>query len=227
MDDKELDKMAKDLEPIEEPKETPEEPTETPTGFVEDKETFVKPDGETTVAPKHSSGVIKEGSGKGKWVFGGLATVLVLALGASTAWIYMDAQNVRNELQSVKSGLDAARKDAAHLRDELTKKPTSQITAGEDFTAFSREYDKMLEASVELTEADQDAIEHGIKQHYKIDKLPEKMQIVLGYKDAKADKKTGKPINALVLSPESDEKPAGFFEMTQDATGKWKYNDLR
>jgi hypothetical protein len=107
MDEKELDKMAKDIEPIEEPKE--ELITQNSDGFVEDKETYVKPDGETTTSPVRTPNVIKEESNKGKWVFGGLATILILGLGASSTWLYMDAQNVRNELQSVKTGLEATR----------------------------------------------------------------------------------------------------------------------
>jgi len=116
MDEKELDKMAKDIEPIAEPVETE---TPAPTGFVEDRETYVKPDGETTTSPKRSPNVIKEDSGAGKWVFGGLATILILGLGGATAWAYTDAQSVRKELQSVKTGLDTAKSDAAKLRDEV------------------------------------------------------------------------------------------------------------
>lgn len=114
MDEKELDKMAKDIEPIAEPKEP-----EVSTGFVEDRETYVKPDGETTASPERTPNVIKEGSGKGKWIFGGLATILILGLGGATAWAYTDAQSVRNELQSMKTGLDVAKTDAAKLRDEV------------------------------------------------------------------------------------------------------------
>lgn len=117
MDEKELDKMAKDIEPIEEPKEGVK--TQNSDGFVEDKETYVKPDGETTTAPVRTPNIIKEESNKGKWVFGGLATILILGLGGATAWAYTDAQSVRNELQSVKTGLDTAKTDAAKLRDEV------------------------------------------------------------------------------------------------------------
>lgn len=116
MDEKELDKMAKDIEPIAEPTDAA---TPAPTGFVEDRETYVKPDGETTSTPERTPNVIKEESGKGKWIFGGLATILILGLGGATAWAYTDAQNVRNELQSVKTGLAAAKSDAAKLRDEV------------------------------------------------------------------------------------------------------------
>ena len=224
MDDKELDKMAKDLDTIDEPQQT--SPT-TPVsdGFVEDKETYVKPDGETTDNPKPSRQAIKEDSAKGKWVLGGLATILVLALGAGSAWLYTDAQKARNELNSTKTGLEAARADAAKLRDQVAKKPIAQPVTGEDFDSFNKEYNKMLEASVELTDADKAAIAQSIKDYYKITTLPEKWQIILGYKDAKADKQTGKPANALVLWPASDQKPAGFFEVTQDKNGKWAYNE--
>ena len=229
MDDKELDDMAKDIEPV----KVETEPTQTdapaidaaPTGFVEDKETYVKPDGETTTTPTRN--LIKEESGAKKWMLGGLATVLILGLGAASAWLYTDAQSVRNELQSTKTGLDAARADAAKLRADAVKPAIAPVT-GEDFIAFSSEYNKMLEASIELTETDETAIETGIKTYYKLTTLPEGWQIVTGYKDAKADKTTGKPINALVLWPATDDKPAGFFEMNQDPdTGKWQYNDLR
>lgn len=136
MDEKELDKMAEDIEPIEETKEevveAPKEEVkpEAPTGFVEDKETYVKSDGETTTTPVHN--LIKEESGAKKWVLGGLASILILGLGAATAWLYMDAQNARNELLSVKTGLDTAKSDAAKLRDEVQalkvapKEPTEE-----------------------------------------------------------------------------------------------------
>lgn len=131
MDEKELDKMAKDIEPIAEPKEA-----EVPTGFVEDRETYVKPDGETTASPERTPNVIKEESGKGKWIFGGLATILILGLGGATAWAYTDAQSVRNELQSMKTGLDVAKADAAKLRDEVqslkAKSQEAPVAAVED-----------------------------------------------------------------------------------------------
>lgn len=131
MDEKELDKMAKDIEPIEEPKDNAA--PESPTGFVEDKETYVKPDGETTTTPVRSPNVIKEESSKGKWIFRSLATILILGLGGATAWAYTDAQNVRNELQSLKTGLEAARSDAAKLRADVAnvKQDTSKIAATE------------------------------------------------------------------------------------------------
>lgn len=224
MDEKELDKMAKDIEPIEEPKE--EVKTEAPVGFVEDKETYVKPDGETTTAPVRTPNVIKEESSTGKWVVGGLMTLFILGLGASTAWLYTDAQNTRNELKSVKTGLEAARADAAQLRS-ASNQPIADPVDGEDFEAFNKQYNEMLEAGVELSEADKAAIEKAVKDHYKLTTLPEKWQILLGYKDAKADKTTGKPVNALVLWPANEEKPAGFFEVTQDKDGKWGYNERR
>lgn len=222
MDEKELDKMAKDIEPIEEPKEDPK--TDTPVGFVEDKETYVKPDGETTTAPVRTPNVIKEESGKGKWVFGGLATILILGLGAASAWLYTDAQDIRNELQSTKVGLDAARSDAAKLRD-TTAKPVADPVTEADFAAFTKEYGKMVEAGTELSGEDKAAIEKAIKDYYKLSSLPEKWQVILGYKDAKADTQTGKPVNALVLWPETNQKPAGFFEVSQDKSGKWAYNE--
>lgn len=115
MDENELDKMAKDIEPIVEPAET----EAAPTGFVEDRETYVKPDGETTSTPERTSNAIKEESHVGTWVMGGFLTLFILGLGASTAWLYTDAQNARNELQSIKTGLDTAKADAAKLRDEV------------------------------------------------------------------------------------------------------------
>lgn len=225
MDEKELDKMAKDIEPIEEPKEDVK--PENPAGFVEDKETYVKPDGETTSTPVRTPTVIKDESSKGKWVFGGLATILILGLGAASAWLYTDAQSIRNELQNTKTGLTAARDDAAKLRGQVTQNSSPVPVKSEDFATFIAEYDKMLEAGVELSETDKKDIEEGVKKYYKLSELPEKWQIVLGYKDAKVDKETGKPVNALVFWPASEEKPAGFFEMTQDKEGKWQYNEQR
>lgn len=234
MDEKELDKMAKDIEPIEEPKEASEEDSSeeaktevksgVPAGFVEDKETYVKPDGKTATIPVRN--LIREDSGAKKWMIGGLATILIVGLGASTAWLYIEERDTRNEMQSIKTGLDAARADAAKLRADAAK-PIAEPATGEDFNAFSTEYDKMIKASVELTDVDEVAIESGIKTYYKLPTLPEGWQIVTGYKDAKADETTGKPINALVLWPAGDQKPAGFFEMNQDAEGKWTYSDLR
>lgn len=224
MDDKELDKMAKDLEATEEPKAAVA-PAVEEQGFVEDKETYVKPDGETTTTPKRTHDPISEDSGKGKWIFGGLATILILGLGAGSAWLYTDAQNARNELQSVKTGLEAARSDAAKLRENASKTTAKEPVTSEDFLAFNEEYNKMVESGVELSDEDRAAIEKAVKDYYKISSLPEKWQIVLGYKDAKADKETGKPVNALVLWPETEQKPAGFFEVSQDKNGKWAYNE--
>ena len=114
MDDKEIDKAVDEIEPVD---------TDTSAAFVENKETFVKPDGETTATPARN--VIKEESGAKKWVLGGLVVLLLAGLGAFGAWAYMDAQNARNELSSVKTGLDAARADVAKLRADATddKKP--------------------------------------------------------------------------------------------------------
>ena len=77
----------------------------------------------------------------------------------------------------------------------------------------------MLEAGVELSETDKKDIEEGVKKYYKVSELPEKWQIILGYKDAKVDEKTGKPVNALVYWPANEEKPAGEYEVDFDGNG--------
>jgi uncharacterized protein HemX len=193
-------------------------------------ETFVTPTGEPTTleTPQQMAPLTmpKKKGGAGKWLLGGLVVLLLAGLGAFAYWQWAEAENAKQELTSTKTALQAAQ-DAAKKQDAKTESDASIAAKGEDFKTFIAEYDKMAAASVSLTDADKKAIETAVKDHYKLATLPTGWQIVIAYKDAKADATTGKPVNALVYWPASSEKPAGFFEVTQAADGKWAYNEQR
>lgn len=111
MDDKELDKMAKDIEPA---------AIET-DGSVEDiEEPVVEDSTDEEVAP--APGPANEGSSGGRKLFLIAVIVLVIAgLGGLGAWAYLDGQSARSQVSSLKQGLEAARADAAKLRADAVK----------------------------------------------------------------------------------------------------------
>ena len=120
MDDKELDKMVKDIEP---------EAIET-DGSVEDIEEPATEDTvetEVTQAPEPAS----EGSSGGrKFILIAVIVLVIAGLGGLGAWAYLDGQSARSQVTSLKQGLDAARADAAKLRADAALGDT---TSGKDF----------------------------------------------------------------------------------------------
>ena len=197
-------------------------------GAYDDKpETYVTPTGEPTTLEAVQTAPLampKKKGGAGKWLLTGLVVLLLAGLGAALYWQWAEAQNAKQELTSTKASLQAAQ-DAAKKEDAKTEPDTTAV--GEDFKTFIAEYNKMAASSVALTDADKKAVETAVKDYYKLTTLPTGWQIVIAYKDAKADATTGKPVNVLVYWPASAEKPAGFFEVTQSADGKWAYNEQR
>lgn len=209
---------------------------ETPKGdfsfpaYTGAKEEFVSADGapaslEEPVEQPAVAPVAKKKSGAGKWLLAGLGVLLVAGLGALAFWQWSEAQSANQELASVQSQLQASQKAAAPVQE---KTDTGAEQPGkEDFGAFAREYDKFVSNEAPLTDADKKAIETTIKDYYKLKELPAGWQILIAYKDAKADETTGKPVDALVYWPASEQKPSGVFEVSWVADGKWAYIERR
>lgn len=168
----------------------------------------------------------KKKSGAKKWLLGGLTVLLLAGLGAFAYWQWSEAESAKKELSSIEAALQNAQ-DIAKSDSGTTEPDESISSTAEDFDAFMDEYGKMAAVSAVLTDADEKAIETAIKDYYKLTTLPEGWQIVIAYKDAKADRTTGKPVNALIFWPASESKPAGFFEVSQTQDGSWKYNEQR
>lgn len=167
----------------------------------------------------------KNKSGAGKWLLVGLAILLVAGLGALAFWQWSEAQSAKQELASVQSQLEASQKTVAPAQEESNSGVARPEK--EDFNALSEEYRKLVANEAPLTDADKKAIETAIKDYYKLKEMPAGWQILIAYKDAKADETTGKAVGALVYWPASEQKPSGIFEVSSLADGKWAYNESR